>query len=273
MSNISSVAEARDSGFTDSAQERLIDRWIFVGTAVLMIAIVLAGFVPSSLEMLDRVAEGSRGPIPLVLHFHAVFMGSWLLLLLIQAILMATDNGALHKKLGLLAFVLVPAMVITGFILVPEVRGTLYARLETLPPEVAADLRENLLPRLTNIILVQIRAGFLVPFFIGMGLYFRRTSPETHRRLMLFGTAVPLGAAIVRLDFYTVFWPEWPLSTMYPFTLVLIPLLVRDLLAREPLNKAWWIFLGALLVVDLPIWLLWGTETWMKLGPRLIGVA
>ena len=273
MPDVHPVAGVTEAGTTGSTQKPLIDRWIFVGTAVLMIVIVLAGFVPSSLSLLDRVAEGSRGPIPLVLHFHAVFMGSWLLLLFIQAALMATNRGELHKKFGLLAVILVPAMVITGFILVPEVRGTLYARLETLPPEVAADLRENLLPRLTNIILVQIRAGILAPFFIGMALHFRHTSPDTHKRLMLFGTAAPLGAAIVRLDFYTVFWPEWPLSTMYPFTLVLIPLLVRDLLAREPLDKAWWIFFGTLFVVDLPIWLLWGSETWMKLGPRLIGVA
>src|SRR6476646_7212904 len=96
-----------------------IDRWIFVFMAVWFIAIVLAGFIPDSLEKIAAVQSGARPPFPLVLHFHAVLMGSFLLLLLTQATLMATGRCELHKRVGIVAFALVPALVVVGSILAP----------------------------------------------------------------------------------------------------------------------------------------------------------
>src|SRR5262249_27682748 len=95
-----------------------IDRWIFVGMASWFIAIVLTGFIPDSLMKIEMVRTGQRPPFPLVLHLHAMLMGSFLLLLLAQAWLMATGRCEQHKRLGMAAMVIAPALVVVGFILV-----------------------------------------------------------------------------------------------------------------------------------------------------------
>jgi hypothetical protein len=91
-----------------------IDRWIYVFSAALFIAIILIGFIPDSLEKIAAVQAGQRPPFPLVLHLHAVLMASFMLLLLTQTVLVATGRSELHKKVGLAAFVIVPALVRLG---------------------------------------------------------------------------------------------------------------------------------------------------------------
>ena len=89
---------------------RVIDRWIFVLMATWFIAIVLAGFIPDSLMKIAQVRAGQRAPFPLMLHAHAVLMGSFLLLLLTQSTLVAVGRRAFHRTLGLAGMVLAPAM-------------------------------------------------------------------------------------------------------------------------------------------------------------------
>src|SRR6476469_8077769 len=72
-----------------------IDRWIYVFMAAWFIAIVLTGFIPDSLNKIAAVQAGQRPPLPLVMHAHAVLMGSFLLLLLAQTTLVATGRSDL----------------------------------------------------------------------------------------------------------------------------------------------------------------------------------
>lgn len=53
---------------------------------------------------------------PPILRILAVLMGSWLLLLLAQTSLIATECRANRKKLGLASFVLAAAIVMIRFI-------------------------------------------------------------------------------------------------------------------------------------------------------------
>ena len=53
-----------------------IDRWIFVFMAAWFIAIVLAGFIPDSLDKIEMVRTGERPPFPLVLHAPAAAAGT-----------------------------------------------------------------------------------------------------------------------------------------------------------------------------------------------------
>src|SRR4051794_28887381 len=94
-----------------------IDRWIYVFTAASFIVIVLTGFIPDSIAKVAAVQAGQRPPFPLVLHMHAVLMASFLLLLLTQTTLMATGRCEWHRRLGIAAFVLAPAIVVVGFVL------------------------------------------------------------------------------------------------------------------------------------------------------------
>src|SRR6516162_5198646 len=91
----------------------LIDRWIYVFMAALLLMTTLVAFIPDSLAKMAAVETTQRAPFPAVLHVHAVLMGLWLLLLLAQTTLMATGNAAYHKQLGLASLALAPAILLT----------------------------------------------------------------------------------------------------------------------------------------------------------------
>lgn len=86
--------EPRADALSGTPRAHAIDRWIFVFMAAWFIAIVLTGFIPDSIMKVSMVRAGARPPFPLVLHMHAVVMGSFLLLLLTQTVLMATGHKA-----------------------------------------------------------------------------------------------------------------------------------------------------------------------------------
>src|SRR6476659_8549317 len=96
-----------------------IDRWIFVFMAAWFIVITLAGFIPDSIMKVGMVQAGARPPFPLVLHMHAVLMGSFLSLLLAQTWLMATGRRELHMRLGIAGMVLAVLLVAVGCVLAP----------------------------------------------------------------------------------------------------------------------------------------------------------
>src|SRR5205823_5158146 len=75
-----------------------IDRWIFVFMAAWFILIVLTGFIPDSIAKVGAVQAGQRPPFPIVLHMHAVVMGSFLVLLLTQSVLMSTGRRPRRKR-------------------------------------------------------------------------------------------------------------------------------------------------------------------------------
>ena len=91
-----------------SSLTRFVDRWIFVLMAAWFIAITLTAFIPSSLEKIAAVEVGMRPPFPMMLHAHAVLMGAFLVLLLVQALLVATGRQQYHQKLGPPAWCLPP---------------------------------------------------------------------------------------------------------------------------------------------------------------------
>ena len=97
--------EPRTDALSGTPRAHAIDRWIFVFMAVWYIAIVLTGFIPDSIMKVGMVQAGQRPPFPIVLHMHAVVMGSFLLTLLAQSWLMATGRREYHMRLGIAAFV------------------------------------------------------------------------------------------------------------------------------------------------------------------------
>jgi hypothetical protein len=97
-----------------TTRTKVIDRWIYVFTATSFIVIVLTGFVPDSIARIAGIRAGTLAPFPLALHFHAVLMGSFLLLLLGQTVLVAMDKRNWHMQLGIAAVVLIPAVALAS---------------------------------------------------------------------------------------------------------------------------------------------------------------
>lgn len=246
------------------------DRWIYVFMAALFITTVLVGFIPDSNRMLANVAAGARPPLPPVLHVHAVLMGSWLSLLLVQAVLMATGRDGIHKQLGLLGMVLAPAMVIAGFFLIPTMDGQIVEGVRHGPPAVSSQLR-GILPLVMNIMLIQIRAGFVFAVLVAIGLVARRTDPEVHKRLMFLATLAPLPAATDRMIWLPSSMPGagwtcdiWPL-------VILAPMFFWDLYRLKRIHRAYWIWIAVSIVPATLMHALWGSQWWFRTALGILG--
>jgi hypothetical protein len=266
-----SFREGHPDVLSGTPRAHALDRWIFVVTAVWFIAIVLTGFIPDSVMKVAAVQAGERPPFPLVLHMHAVLMGSFLLLLLTQTVLMATGRRELHMRVGIAAFVLVPALVVIGLILAPTMYYQTWNALQTAPPEARGKLQE-LVSRQENIKLLQLRIGLLFPLFIGIALKARDASAGIHKRMMFLATAIALPAAIDRMTWLPNTFPASPVATDLYILVAVSPLFVWDVVRNRRVHEAYWIWLGINVPAALLVYSLWDTPWWHATARAMLGV-
>jgi len=274
---MATVAEAiadrewRQDRLSGTPRAHAIDRWIYVFTAASFIAIVLAGFIPSSLAKIAAVQAGERPPFPLILHVHAALMGSFLLLLLAQTTLVATGRCDLHRRLGLLAMVLAPALVVAGFILAPTNYHNVWSAAQAAPPEAREQLQQ-VVRILDNILLLQLRIGLLFPLFLLIGLRARGREAGLHKRMMILATAITLPAGIDRIPWLANTMPLSPLAPDLYTLLAVSPMFVWDVVRNRGVHKAYWIWLAVSLPFAVAVHGLWNTEWWHSTARQLMGV-
>lgn len=248
-----------------------LDRWIFVISAALFIVIVLTGFIPDSMMKVAMVKAGLRPPFPLILHLHAVAMGSFLLYLLSQTYWVATGRTALHQRMGAFGGVLAALLVVIGLILAPTMYHQVWDSIATAPPEAQAKLRDlNHLQ--DNILLLQLRIAVLFPLFLWLGLRARATDSGFHKRMMIIATAMPLPAAFDRITWIPHTFPANPLSTdLYPL-LALAPLFVWDVIRNRRVHRAYGWFLAAYIPACVLVHVAFDTPWWHETARRMMGV-
>jgi hypothetical protein len=249
-----------------------IDRWIYVFTAASFIAIVLAGFIPDSLMKIEAVRAGERPPFPLILHMHAVLMGSFLLLLLAQTWLMATGRRELHMRLGLLSMVIAPALVIVGFILVATNYHMLWDAVQAAPPG-KKDAQQGILVVWENIMLLQIRIGILFSLFLVIGLRARGRNAGLHKRMMILATAMALPAGIDRIPWLPATMPASPLSPDLYTLLAIAPMFLWDVFRNRWIHPAYVIWLAVNVPFAVAVHGLWDTDWWHQAARQIMGVA
>lgn len=264
------LADRSEYGASDMSLVRFIDRWIYVIMAAFFIAIVFVGFIPDSLGKIALVQAGHRPPFPPILHIHAVLMGTFLLLLLTQTTLAALGKLQFHRPLGLAAFVLVPALVIVGFVLVPTVYHGLIASLNAAPPAAQAEIRK-VIPVVDDIMLLQIRIGLLFPFLVAIGISARKSDSGLHKRLMILAITPALGAALNRMEWLPTTFPQSPLVLDLYIVLATMPLFAWDLFRTRKVHKAYLIWLAGYVLVSVPVYVLWNSDWWHTMAPRLVG--
>lgn len=263
--------EYRPDALSGTPRAHSIDRWIFVGMAAWFIVIALAGFVPDSMIKVAMIGAGARAPFPPVLHVHAVLMGSFLLLLLAQSVMMATGRSALHKQIGIAALVLVPALVIVGFILAPTMYHQVWNGAHFGPPPVRSALTP-VVPMLENLLLLQIHAGILFPLFIAIGLRARERDAGFHKRMMILATAVPLGAAIDRMAWLPTTLPASPLASDLYIILAVAPMFAWDAIRNRRVHLAYPVWAAVYVPASLAINLAWDKPWWHATAQRIMGV-
>ena len=86
-------------------------RWYFPTMAVVMIVMAVVGFAPSIVNPSQR-----NGPMTLLLAVHGILFFLWLLLFLLQTTLIAARRTDLHRRMGIVAVVLLVALVPLSYI-------------------------------------------------------------------------------------------------------------------------------------------------------------
>jgi hypothetical protein len=263
--------EPRTDALSGTPRAHAIDRWIFVSMAAWFIAIVLTGFIPDSVMKVGMVRAGARPPFPLVLHMHAAVMGSFLLLLLAQTVLMATGHRAQHMRLGIVGMGLAALLVVIGFILAPTMYHQTWDGLQAAPPAAQGKLRD-LLSFQENILLLQARIGILFPLFLGIGLKARQANAGMHKRMMFLATVMALPAGIDRITWLPTTLPASPASVDL-YTLVAIsPMLLWDIVRNHRLHSAYWIWAAVILPTTVFINAVWDTPWWHSTAKAIMGV-
>lgn len=157
-------------------------RRLYVGIAVLAIAIAAVGFWPTYFGPL--LAGGVDKPA--IIHFHAVVYVGWLAIFLTQVAFAATGRLALHMKLGRFAIGYGMLVIFAGLL-----AGIGMFVLRVRAGDAAAAQTAVLGPLLDML--------FFAPLFAA-AVYYRR-KPELHKRLMVVATTSLLIAAAVRMPF------------------------------------------------------------------------
>ena len=247
------------------------ERWFYAAQALWFVAIALAGFIPASIEKINAVQAAQRPPFPWFMHAHAVVMGAWLVLLLAQSLLVAQGRVAVHRRLGVTSFILVPLIVVLMCMMtIGGLIGVAAIPPGAMPPDVLATTKYFV----TNLTMAQLQAIVLFPLFIGWALAVRRTDPAMHKRLIFFGTSIPLLAGIDRIT-SKYGWTTVPESgdSMYLYLLVMVmPLLIFDVVRTGRLHRAYVYGLASIVPCFLMTHFLWGTPAWHGVVGRLLGV-
>lgn len=243
------------------------DRNFFLLLMLVAWAALVTGF---GYEMVQMSRQGKLH-FPLIVHIHAVAFVGWMLLFTLQLLLVRTKKLALHKKLGLVSFGLIPLMLLLGVLTAIITQRQLYGT-----PD--GDLRFS-----------SVQFGILLTFggLAGAGLYLRKNY-VAHKRLMLLATLVLTEPGFSRWFtpkiaplFGDYFWnyktlsegfgPFWAFETIPVLTLILA-LGVYDFATRKQLSKAYlWGVLFYLLVTVIE-GILYYNDTWFTLMKRMIGV-
>jgi hypothetical protein len=245
------------------------DRWIYVFMAGLFVVTVLTGFIPDSISLLEAVELGQRPPLPPILHIHAILMGSWLLLLLAQTTLMATGRSGQHKNLGLIAIVLAPILVFAMF----GVIHSTWSWIGSIPAGVMEpDALDGIRVIVSNILLVQIRIAILFPALITWAVLVRRKDSETHKRLMILATLLPLPAAVDRMTWLPATIPDSPASIHLYSLLLLLPVLIYDVVRRGHVHRAYVIGIVLNIPFVIATHVFWSSPWWLAVAPTLVGI-
>ena len=197
---------------TATARPRLrlrSDDLFFSGMAGVALIAVLGGFARTY-----YLAGLFRAPLPnLLVHIHGAAFTFWIVLFITQISLVTARRVDLHRRLGLLVFVLAIVMILLGTVTASDS----LARHVAKHPNTAEELRAFYAVPLFDMLLFSA--------FVYLG-YRNRFQPAVHKRLMWFATLSLLDAGF---DRWPVFDPySLPVVHLICFTPLLLMMIGYD---------------------------------------------
>jgi len=196
---------------TTTASQRHVVRWFYIGAAVFVILLHVAGFAPSLLDQSMR----NDPPSPLVI-IHGLVAVGWLLLFLAQATLVTTGRTSIHRRLGAIVLATTVVMVVLTFLTTIEmVRRGHDLSGDLFRPAAAAGAQ---VPSVAEVDggLGAFVAALSFGILVAAGWWHRRR-PQIHKRLMLMALLLLASVPLLHLGGHLVGrWPEllWPVRTL-----------------------------------------------------------
>jgi hypothetical protein len=198
--------------------------------------------------------KGAYGTPPLstLLHVHGALFTAWIVLLLAQTALVATRNTPVHRRLGHAGVVLIPAMLVLGWM-----------------AGVDAARRGSTIPGLTPQAFLIIPLAAIVVFTaLGAGAMILKRRPDYHKRLMLLATIELLTAAVARISFVAPYGPAGFFGVTDLFVLALFAFDYATLRKIHPAT----LWGGLFLIASQPLRLaVTATSAWTSFAGWLTG--
>ena len=194
------------------------ERSFFLKMALAMAFVIVAGF------SFNLVTGRSTFAAPVLLHVHAFVFFGWVVLYVTQAFLVAGGSVHLHRRLGVLALLWVPIMVVLGLAVTRH-------SLRAIGGPPFFDMNEFLFGNSLGL--------FAFAITVGAALMLRGR-PDWHRRLMCCAMASLTGPGFGRLlpMPFLIPWGWWISAVAMPMIFILIGM-VRDQRGYRRVHPAW----------------------------------
>ncbi|HEY6267379.1 MAG TPA: hypothetical protein VIX11_03710 [Candidatus Acidoferrum sp.] len=161
------------------------DHYFFSAMALAMLTTVFVGFAHTY-----YLAGVFRAPLPsLTIHLHGAAFSCWILLLVTQTSFVAAGRVDLHRRLGIVGFLLAGLMVILGVLAATD-------SLARASGPAGRDVQFFYIVPLTDMLIFAVLTFFA---------FRARRTPQAHKRLIIVATIGLLIAAIAR----------WPITFLF----------------------------------------------------------
>lgn len=207
---MASISETRP--FAHRGEERF-----FLVMACIMSGVIFAGFA-------FNLAMGrSTFAVPPIYHVHAFVFFGWVVIYLLQNWLVASGNGALHRRLGWVAAAWVPLMVVLGTVMI-------FVTMRRTGGPFFFDQNEFLF---SNPLMLLCFAGLVTAAIV------RRRRTDWHRRLMLVAFSILTGPGLGRLLPMPLLIPHaWQIMTVVTMIFPVIGM-IADRRRHGRIHPAW----------------------------------
>lgn len=229
------------------------------------ILFVLAGWGAVWMGFAGEVAKRFQGEAdyaaPSILLVHIIAFAGWMALLAVQVLLIEVKRPALHRRLGLIALILIPVMIVSA------IGAEVYSQ-RFYSPRFPANLNFFIAP------LLQMLAFGL----LAVAALLKRGDAAAHKRLILLATSVILVAAYNRWwgdalyeHFGDGFWGMIVHNFAGPDLLILIAMLY-DLATRRRIHRIYLIAAPLILAGELAASAIYHSAFWPGVARTLVGL-
>lgn len=224
---------------------------------LLLIVLVVAGFYTSYFSVFFQPTS------PLV-HIHFTLMVLWIAMLITQPFLIKYKKLSIHRLLGKLSYVLVPLVLLSGFLMI---RRSYYHLINDLHQDGSQGLNQlnndQILQQAAVYEAISFFYFFLFALFYSLAIINKRKS-AIHSRYMMAHALTLLGPTVDRIVFFNLKLPTfvpYELPTLIIIDILLVLLLLKDYKDKRSTKTLWICLLiyvtGQVLYFTVP-----GTDGW-----------